>query len=146
MPTPRKSIEELKLSGTYQMNKSRYKHLLDVPKPIKVAPKSPLGKAPAHLGGPERTIWAEVVKAAPKGRLTRSHRVAVEVLVGLITKLRGGTIKPGEVNTLLATLTKFGLSPETVSEPIQESEPESPEKTAEELAEQLAWDALDELD
>lgn len=87
-------------------------------------------------------IWAEVVKAAPKGLLTRSHRVAVEVLVGLITKLRAGTIKPGEVNTLLSTLSKFGLSPETITEQIPEPQPESTEKTPE----QLAWDALDELD
>ena len=142
MPTPPKSIAALKLSGTFQRNPARYK---DRDNPVltdKTLPKTPLGSVPTHLPAPERAIWAEVVKAAPKGLLSRSHRVAVEVLVGLIAKLRAGTIKPGEVNTLLTTLSKFGLSPEAVPEPVPEPLPASTEKTAE----QLAWDELDQFD
>jgi phage terminase small subunit len=136
MPTPRKSLSELKLSGTYQMNKARYKRLTD---PVGVI-SLPVGRPPGHLLDAERTIWAEVVKNAPEGLLGRPDRIIIEVCCKLIAQMRTADLKISELNALISTLSKLGMDP--ASRKKMNFQPPLPA----EPIEKSAWDELDELD
>jgi hypothetical protein len=143
MPTRPKTLDELRLSGTFQNNPSRYRHLIEPHKASMTAPKLPLGPAPKHLDAPGKAIWAELLRSAPKHSLSKSHRLTLEILVGLIAKLRAGTIKVGELNTMLTMLTRLGLNPDSIGQsPIEEPT----EKTPEQLAEDARWAELDCFD
>jgi hypothetical protein len=138
MPRRRKSLTELAATGTLYKHLGRYQ--------ARIASKGtialPIGPAPRALPAFERSIWAEVVRNAPVGSLTKSDRVSFEVLVKLTAKMRKDAAKPSEINTLIGLLGKFGLIPadrvrldmDSIPDPAAESE------------EDKAWDALDELD
>lgn len=64
MPTPKKTLAELMLSGTFQQNKKRYEHLAN---PV-VTVQLPVGRPPAHLGTAERAVWTELVRVAHRAR------------------------------------------------------------------------------
>jgi phage terminase small subunit len=138
MPTPRKSIEQLKLTGTYQMNKARYEHRLNPVPTIQL----PVGRPPAHLPALERAVWAEVVRSVPEGLLGRPDRLVLEVATRLIIKMRTGAAKPSEVGALLNVLAKLGMTPaarlKMNLQPL--------DIPTESNAEKNAWDELDELD
>jgi hypothetical protein len=136
MPTPRKSIAELKLSGTYQTHKARYEHRLN---PVSTV-LSPIGAAPRHLATLERAVWAEVVKNAPEGLLGRPDRIVLEVASRLIVKLRTGEYRPSDVGALLNVLTKLGLTP-AARRKLNLEPPVTVEPTT-----KSPWDELDELD
>src|SRR5258707_343216 len=107
MPKPRKSIQELMLSGTYQMNKRRYEHRLNPVSTVQL----PIGTAPRHLQAIERVVWAEIVRSAPEGLLGRPDRIVLEVATRLIVKLRSGEYRPSDVGALLNVLGKLGMTP-----------------------------------
>jgi hypothetical protein len=107
MPTPRKNIEQLKLSGTFQMNKKRYEHRLATVPTIQL----PVGRPPTHLGAAERLVWAELVRVAHPGLLTRSDRLILEIATKLVIRMRTTDPKTSEVNALMNVLAKLGMTP-----------------------------------
>ena len=54
------------------------------------APESglPLGNAPGHMSTGARTCWSELSAMAPKGVLTGSDRIALEVVSNLLAQFR----------------------------------------------------------
>jgi hypothetical protein len=94
MPTPKKTLAELKLSGTFQQNKRRYEHLTN---PV-VTIQLPVGRPPAHLEAGEKAAWAELVRVAHSGLLTRSDRLILEIAAKLIVRMRMGDAKTSELN------------------------------------------------
>jgi hypothetical protein len=138
MPKPRKSLTELAASGTLQKNLGRYQTRIA----SKITIAAPIGTAPRHLQAIEKSIWAEVTRSAPSGLLTKSDRLALEVLCRLVARTRTAEFKTSESNALLAVLGKFGLTP---SDRLKMSLEPLPEPTVQ-TAEQKAWDELAELD
>jgi phage terminase small subunit len=137
MPTPRKTIAELVLSGTYQQNKKRYESRLAPQATVQL----PVGRAPSHLLATERAIWAEVVKSAPEGLLGRPDRLIVEVACKFIARMRSSDLKVSELNALVNVLAKLGMDPHSRKK--MHYEPPVKVDTA---VKGDAWDELDELD
>jgi len=135
MPTPRKSRAELALSGTLQRNPRRYGDTIK-PNPTVILP---LGRPPGYFNRSQRLAWAEVARTAGPGQLTRSDRLAVEIAVHLITRMRQTIPKPSEFTVLIGILGRLGLTPADRQkmrlEPLSKPAVGDP-----------AWDALDELD
>ena len=138
MPTPRKTITELAVSGTLGKNLGRYQARIA----SRTTVIAPIGKPPAHLPPVERGIWAEVVRSAPPGLLTKSDRISFEILCRLVARMRTAPFKVSELNALMAVLGKFGMTPgdryRMNVEPIAEPRAQS--------AEDAKWAALEELD
>jgi len=134
MPTQRKSLTQLAESGTLGRNKGRYA--------ARIAAQSvvipPIGQVPGHLSPAEKAAWAEIVKSAPAGLLSRPDRIIVELAAKLISRLRAGDSKASELNLLLNILGRIGFSPIDRLKFNLEPPPEPKEKSA--------WDELDELD
>ncbi len=107
MPTPRKTLAQLAASGTLAKNVGRYKKRIDA----QSTPNKPIGKAPVHLTPQERGIWAELIKSAPSGLLQKSDRLAVEVVVKLVGRMRGPDAKTSDFAALSNLLGRLGLSP-----------------------------------
>ena len=107
MPTPKKTLAELQLSGTYQQNKKRYEHLTNPVATIQL----PVGRPPVHLGAAEKAAWAELVRVAHPGLLGRSDRLILEIASKLIVRMRTSDVKTSELNALLAVLAKMGMTP-----------------------------------
>jgi|ERR1700678_718556 len=141
MPTPKRTLAELKLSGTYQQNKKRYDHLAN---PV-VTIQLPIGRPPVHLQAAEKAAWAELVRVAHPGLLTRSDRLILEIAAKLIVRMRTSDAKTSEFNALLGVLAKLGMTPaarlKMNLQPL-ELTANPPKQTEEEKL----WDALDELD
>jgi hypothetical protein len=138
MPTPRKSIQELMLTGTYQRNKGRYQARLSVGTIL-----NPIGRPPNHLSTNEKVTWAEIAKQAPPGLLTKSDRISLEIVTKMVVKMRTGVMKVSELSSLIAILGKFGMTPYGRS---KMQLPEPPIPAAARTAEEKAWDDLAELD
>ena len=107
MPTPKKSLAELQLSGTYQQNKKRYEHLKNPIATIQL----PVGRPLAHLPAVEKAAWAELVRQAHPGLLARSDRLFLEIAAKLIVRMRTTDAKTSEFNALLSVLAKLGMTP-----------------------------------
>lgn len=139
MPTPRKSLSQLAVSGTLGKNLGRYQSRIAAqPNFIR-----PVGKAPPHLTPGERAVWAELVRAAPPGLLQRSDRLVLEVLSKLVVRMRTSSDpKSSELNSLVNVLTKMGLTPVDRTKLNLESPPEPSAQAAEDAR----WAELDELD
>jgi hypothetical protein len=136
MPKPRKSLAQLSASGTLAKNKGRYAdRIAAIPTVL-----MPIGKPPRHLPTDERALWAELVKAAPPGLLQRSDRIALEVACKLVARMRTADAKTSELNALMATLGKLGVSP--LDRLRLNLEPPPPEPSAQDAL----WAELDELD
>lgn len=75
-----------------------------------------LGPPPEHFDEKRRNSWAEIVSHAPEGVLTRSDRIAVEMLADLLTRYRASMTPEGEKFTsadrrdLMALLARFGMT------------------------------------
>jgi phage terminase small subunit len=140
MPTPKKTLAELKLSGTFQQNKRRYEHLTNPVATIQL----PIGRPPAHLQAAEKAVWAELVRVAHSGLLSRSDRLILEIAAKLIIRMRTSDAKTSEFNALLSVLAKMGMTPAArLKMNLQPLElPASPTKSEQDKT----WDALDELD
>jgi len=138
MPTSRKSIAELAVSGTLGKNLGRYKSRIA----SRTTVIAPIGKAPNHLPTIERGIWAEVVRSAPPALLTKSDRISLEILCRLVARMRTAPFKASELNALTAVLGKFGMTPgdrfRMNVEPIAEPHAQ--------YAEDAKWAALEALD
>jgi hypothetical protein len=107
MPTPKKTLAELQLSGTYAQNKKRYEHLTN---PV-VTIQLPVGRPPVHLTAAEEAVWAELVRTAHPGLLTRSDRLTMEIAAKLIVRMRTEDTKISETNALLSVLSRLGMNP-----------------------------------
>jgi phage terminase small subunit len=139
MPIARKSLAELKLSGTYERNRKKYDTRLNLVPVI----TAPIGTAPRHLQATERAVWAEVIRSAPIGLLGRPDRIILEVASRLIPRMRAGDLKPSELGVLLNILNKLGMNPTARQKlNLEPAEPANSSQTAEEKA----WADLDELD
>ena len=138
MPTPRKSLAELALTGTLQRHPGRYAARLSGGTVIE-----PIGRAPTHLSTNEKITWAEIAKQAPPGLLTKSDRISLEIVTKLVIRMRVGEMKPSELSSLMSLLGKLGMNP-TARAKMQIPEPPVP--AAERAAEQKAWDDLAEHD
>jgi phage terminase small subunit len=138
MPTPRKSIEQLKLSGSYQQNKKRYDNRLTTVPTIQL----PVGRPPTHLEAAEKAVWAELVRVAHPGLLARSDRLILEVATKLVVRMRTTDTKTSEVNALMNVLAKLGMTPAArLKMNLQPLDiPIEPTATIN------GWDELDELD
>jgi hypothetical protein len=101
------TLAELKLSGTFQQNKPRYEHLRN---PV-VTIQLPVGRPPAHIGAAEKAVWAELVRVAHPGLLTRSDRLILEIAAKLIVRMRTSDAKTSELNALMNVLAKIGMTP-----------------------------------
>jgi hypothetical protein len=141
MPTPKKTLAELQLSGAYQQNKKRYEHLTN---PV-VTIQLPIGRPPAHLEAAEKGAWAELVRTAHPGLLARSDRLCLEIAAKLIVRMRTSDAKTSELNALMTVLAKMGMTPaarlKMNLQPL-----ELPTKPTDKTEEDKLWDQLAELD
>jgi hypothetical protein len=138
MPTPRKTIAQLAITGTLGKNLGRYQSRMA----SKTTVIAPIGKAPSFLSTADKAIWTEIVRTAPPWLLTKSDRISLEVIVKLAAKMRAGEAKTSELNTLFAMLGRYGMNPadrlkmnlEPLPEPKTQSEQEA------------RWAELEQLD
>ncbi len=107
MGRPRKSLNELSLNGALQNRPGRYADRINPPAVI----IQPIGRPPTHLTSEQRTVWAELVRQAPVGMLTKHDRLSLEVAVHLVLRLRSGHAKNAEVTSLSAALASLGMTP-----------------------------------
>jgi hypothetical protein len=141
MPTPKKTLSELQLSGTYQQNKKRYAHLTS---PVATL-HPPVGRPPIHLTGPEKAVWAELTRTAHPGLLTRSDRLILEIAGKLILRMRSSDVKVSELNALLSVLGRLGMTPAARLK--MDLQPlDLPAKPPAQNEEDKRWAELDSLD
>jgi hypothetical protein len=81
MPTPRKPVEVLELSGGYRADRHARR---------RAAPKSPhpIGEPPPSLQADEADCWREFCRDAPAGVLTSGDRWTLEATCRLVAKSR----------------------------------------------------------
>ena len=100
----RKPTKVLQLSGAFRKNPNR----------ARIDPDTEALKAPPkHLSDSQRQIWADIVRAAPKGVITEADRFSLEILCTLVDQFR---TKPADMLAaklvrLDVLLGKFGLTP-----------------------------------
>ena len=99
MPTPRKSAQRVALADTARADRPRG------PKPEPAA----LGKAPEHLDERHAGLWRELAAACPVGG--KADRLAFELLVVLVAKLRSNQLKAAEVSQLVRMFEGFAMLP-----------------------------------
>jgi phage terminase small subunit len=98
----------LELNGAFKKNPQRRREEPSV--------DSELGPPPDHFDDARRAAWAEVVGMAPEGVLTRSDRIAIEMLSDLLVRYRASMAPAGDKFTsadrrdLLAILARFGMT------------------------------------
>jgi len=138
IPKPRKSPSQLAESGTLQKNLGRYQARITAQTTV----IAPIGTAPRISPQLSVSVWADVMRNAPSGLLTKSDRVAFEVLVRLTVRMRTLDAKTSELNSRLAVLAKFGMNP---TDCLKLNLDPLPEPTAQ-TEEQRRWAELDELD
>jgi hypothetical protein len=135
MPTPRKSIVELALSGSLAAHPGRYRARFEADPVVPV----PLGPAPRHLNADQRRVWAELLRSSPLGLWTRSDRIALEVATNMVLQMRQPNATVRDFNAVMSLLGKLGCTPEGRRklgiEPPSKATPADPD-----------WDALDDLD
>ncbi len=105
MPTPRKPLEMLELTGHYRADRHA---------PRRHAPKSPhpIGGPPACLAPDEAGCWREFVSNAPAGVLTAGDRLALECLARLVAKSRRpGGLSGAELGQLRGFPSELGATP-----------------------------------
>src|SRR5437899_6606757 len=107
MPRPRKTVEQLKLSGTYQLNKGRYADRLDaestsgVPHTVQAV----RFRAPKHFTPEQRDAHKEIMTTCPG--LTVADRLLIEVAAVILARQREGVAKTSELNKLASLLERF---------------------------------------
>jgi hypothetical protein len=108
MPTPRKSIVELALSGSLSAHPGRYKARFETEPIVSL----PLGPTPRHLNADQRRVWAELLRSSPLGLWTRSDRLALEVVTNMVLQMRQPNATFRDFNALMSLLGKLGCTPE----------------------------------
>lgn len=148
MARPRLTAAELRAKGVAPgtPNYSRYKDRLTEPD-VKAAPAlpfRPLSKVPPrHLTPKQKQLWKRLLAQVPRGVLSRSHAVVVEIAVVLWEKVSAGTAKPSELSQLRAILLSFEMTPTRVQAP--STPPAAPSETDRERANREADAALAEF-
>lgn len=124
MPARKKSLTLLKLSGGLKNHPARYKDRTDI-----ASCPDGIGNPPSHISVARKNIWAEVIAQLPAGHLQSADRFLLEVVTGLMSRLRNrrALITKGEVSLLINALSKLGLTPVDRSRVII---PVAPKKTA----------------
>jgi phage terminase small subunit len=98
----------LELNGAFKKNPQRRREEPNV--------DSELGPPPDHFDDARCAAWAEVVGMAPEGVLTKSDRLAIEMLSDLLVRYRASMAPAGDKFTsadrrdLLAILARFGMT------------------------------------
>jgi hypothetical protein len=107
MPARKKSLTLLKLSGGLKAHPGRYKDRTEVACP------DAIGNPPSHISIARKHIWQELIAQLPEGHLQSADRFLLEVVTGLMAKLRNrrALITKGEVSLLINALSKLGLTP-----------------------------------
>ncbi len=108
MARPRKPSNVLALSGAFDKNpnRRRVEPIVDVD----------LGNAPAHFDEARKAAWAEIIDQAPEGVLTKSDRIAIEMLADLLVRYRASMVPGGkrfisaDRRDMLAFLSRFGMT------------------------------------
>jgi hypothetical protein len=108
MGRQKKTIAELKKSGTYRPSRHGRPSLQAV-QPPDFASKF----APEGLGEDESNIWQQLVECLPRGSLELSDRFAFRSLVRLIAKeqFHADKFTAGDMNALIRLYSKFALTP-----------------------------------
>ncbi len=98
----------LELRGAFDKNPQRRREEPKV--------ENELGPPPDHFDDDRKAAWAEVADMAPEGVLTKSDRLAVEMLADLLVRYRA-SMKPGgekftsaDRRDMLAVLARFGMT------------------------------------
>lgn len=126
MPTPRKNLDELKESGTYQKNVGRYRGRAAAVEGFK-----PLGAPPAHLGKLEAAAWRELEGKAAPGTLAAGDFVLVELAARLTVKMQTSTeFSPTEGRLLQSVMKDLGMSPTTRGKVTPAKDPKQPSRFA----------------
>jgi phage terminase small subunit len=106
MARPRKPTAELELNGSFTKDPQRRESRKYEP-----PPNGPIGDPPNYFDCNQRDFWHEVVDLVPVGVLTKADRIIVEVIVRKLQDLRNGEITGTGLNTLVAALSRLGLTP-----------------------------------
>ncbi len=104
MPTPRKPVELLELSGAFRPDRHGQR---------RGAPKSDrgIGDPPPSMAEDEAGCWREFVSNAPAGVLTSGDRWALEAVARLYAKSRREGLTGAELGHLRGFLSELGASP-----------------------------------
>lgn len=101
MPTPRRSAEIHRLTGTFRNDRHATAGI--AVEPFDTTP-------PAHLGDAERAAWAELVQGA-EPFLAASDRISVELAACLLVRSRTEVCTPSLIAQLVGLLRGLGLTP-----------------------------------
>lgn len=73
----------------------------------------PLGIAPAHLSDAAKKCWFELESLAPRGVLTGSDRIALEVVSNLLAQFRDAPrdFPSSKITHLIGCLARLGMTP-----------------------------------
>lgn len=109
MPRYRKPTKVLELNGTLAHNKGRYADRKRNPKPV----AEDVGECNVEGEGEERytDAWRDLKATAPKGALTGSDRVYMEIAARLLADFRSGKLSSAGLSILEKMLSKFGMNP-----------------------------------
>jgi hypothetical protein len=124
MGRPKKTVVELRKSGTYRPSRHGRPERKAVQPPDFASKFEPEG-----LDAGEAAIWRELVELLPRGSLELSDRFAFGSLVRLIAKERFSADKftAGDMNALIRLYSKFALTPiDRMKAPVS-PEPMTPE-------------------
>ena len=108
MPTPTKSLDELKRTGTYKKHSGRYHARVAA-----VEGFTPLGDPPAHLNKREAAAWNEIRLKAVSGSLAEGDFMLVELAARLPVKSRynWASFSASESRILQSIANDLGMSP-----------------------------------
>jgi hypothetical protein len=93
MPKPRNSLVEFARSGTLQRHPGHYASRLSGGIVL-----TSIGRPPGYLNANEKVTWAEIVKTAPPGLLTKHDRIALEIVVKMVIRMRTTQVKASELS------------------------------------------------
>ena len=103
MPAPRKSQDQLALSGQLSHNPKKYENR----NPIDII--EPCGDPPRMLDKKFHDAWYEITDT--NTYLTKGDRIMVEMAAVMITQWRNCVLTPSEVGRLVTIMSKLGMSP-----------------------------------
>lgn len=106
--TARTPTAILQMNGSAKHNPGRHRSRKHEPKN-----PSPLGDPPVYLDVERRAIWYEVIAISVPGVLTSSDRMTVELLTGLVAKMRANfaAMTAADMGKLLGCLGVLGMTP-----------------------------------
>lgn len=105
MARPRTPTNVLDARGAFKINPQRKRQDAE--------DAGELTAPPAHIGGAVLAAWNEIVRVAPKGVVTESDRLSLEVMSELFAEFRAcpADFTAAKLVRLEALLGKFGMTP-----------------------------------